>query len=546
MWWNQGRNAQHRLVVCSALNALTKMTFLTLVTSLPMNKNEINQKRRLQRRNNLQNLQKNAVEHIAGNLKGKTAAQLVAAYRDPQNTLNADVKSKLALLQGQVNGLTKASIRRLAFTKVHAKNLAGFYEEMAKNNINTEGIDQNILFELVALDDWGSIFRAAMPHIQKYGPIVLNHLYNQYLKPRLDKWMGGDEGINPADWGGVLGPRRFTPVFGENITYPGVKPVYQQTANFNTVCSKSIQSVLCPELFKHRYAYTQIMKTAMATITAEYTVTTSSNGTVGVLFFPVNALASGGGYNASYITVFNDATFNLTTGTQTPSATFRAGPLSASAACIEAYRITNTSIQVIPTASFNTAGSFTLSYKNRSTGNGISANNIGATLVQSKMWPYTTSFNNKTIARMITVSGDSADDEMLAYSGVSFSHTFLLLGSGLPASTECCKLIISSVVEFMPTMDYFPVCVVDMPSPGPLTEQFESMLFARFPVLQQLDLVDSKRIAEALPEGAVPFDEALNVLSSAITGIQPRQYVPHSYAEPLQLQEGSLPELIME
>lgn len=533
-------------MLLSAINALTKMTYYLWVTCLPMAENQPKPKnRRVARRQNLQKFQKDQVERIAGNLKGSSAASLINAYANKQNVLHDQVMDKIANLQGSITGLTKASINRIAYQKAGVKNLRELKAKLQSENIDISNIPDRILVELVALDDWGTIFRTAWPLIQKYGPVVLSHLYSTYVKPKVDKWMGGDEGINPVDWGGVLGPRRFTPVPGENVHMMGIRNVASNATLYENIDGKSIRSVICPELFKYRYAFTQPLKTALAVSVSEYSITTNASGNVGVILYPYSITAAGSAATSSFLTVFNDSTFSLSTGTQTASATLNAGPLNSSVSAFEAHRLTTFSIQIIPTASFNTAGSFTLSYKNRNTGTNFSATNISTTLVQAKNWPYTTSFNNKTIVRMITVPGDPSEDEFKSASSSSYGQAFVLLGSGLPASTEACKVVLNAVDEFIPTMDYLPVCAVDLPGPGPLTEQLETMMFARFPVLQMLDLVDAKRIAESIPDGPINFDQALQIISEAVSGIVPHQYVPHTTNSSVEL-PGSLPELIME
>lgn len=499
--------------------------------------------RQKQRRKNLKALQDKAIKGIAGEKKMDQGA-IFAAYRDPQNQMYQEVHQKVADLESKLTGLTFGAVQRYAFNKAGVSSVKALKKELTRQGISYADVPEHVLIELVALDDWASIARAAWPYIQKYGAPVLSYLYNQYVKPRVDKWMGGDEGINPADWGGVLGPRRFTPAMGENMQMSGVRNVQSNVSTYNTVDGRSIKSMIAPEFCKYRYTFTQMMKTAIATITSEYTVVANATGQVGVLFFPFCPTQTGAAYNSSYGLIYNDSTFNVTSGTQTPSATFLAGPLSTLSASVEQIRPTNFALQVIPTASFNSAGSFTLSYKNRSA-SPYSATSMGTTLAQAKVWPYTTSFNNKTLVRMTTVTGENSDDDFMLFNMGSTYHTFALLGSGLTPSTEACKIVITAIVEFIPTVAAFPICAMDYPAPGPLTEQFESMIYARFPVLQQLDLVDAKRIADGIPESSTNFDVLLSILTELLTGLQPRQYHPHSIADNIDM-NASLPELIAE
>jgi len=498
------------------------------------------------RKDNLQKLQKDAIVKIK-NGKDLDAQRIIYAYKHPQDQEHDYVVGKLKELEDKMTGLTFGSVRRMAYNKAqHAKNIKELKQHLAAFNIDYSDIPDKQLIELVALDNWGTIFKAALPFLIEYGKPILQKLLARYVQPRIDKFMGGDEGINSLDWGGVLGPRRFTPVEGENVVIPGVRNISFSSSLFNTVDTNSLKSVLCPELHKARYAYTQMMKTSLACTTAEYSITSNANGAVGVSIFPFTQGGDGTTYLVSIANVYNGSTFNVATGTQTTNASLTAGPLNGSATSMEIARVTNVSLQVIPTASFNTAGAFTLGYQNRWGSSTVSATNMGVTLTQLKMWPYVTSFNNKTIVRMITVSGDSADDEFVSATAGNQRHNFTLIGSGLPASSEVCRLVLTAVVEFIPSPSALPICAMDFPHPGPLTEQFESMMFARFPVLQQLDLIDAKKVIDALPEVSTSYDSLLPILSAALSGVQPRMYAPHTEPTRSNLEIGSLPDLIME
>jgi hypothetical protein len=73
--------------------------------------------------------------------------------------------------------------------------------------------------DLVALDDWGTVWKIAQPLIATYGPKVISWLYERYIKPK-----GGDAGFNPIDWNsGPLAPRHVTLQAGYNTEMIGVK-----------------------------------------------------------------------------------------------------------------------------------------------------------------------------------------------------------------------------------------------------------------------------------------------------------------------------------
>jgi hypothetical protein len=157
---------------------------------------------------------------------------------------------------------------------------------------------------------------------------------------------------------------------------------------------------------------------------------------------------------------------------------------------------------------------------------------MGMNLSSQKCQPYVTVFNNKTLCRMIAYFGDTGDDDMVdpavvSSSGSGRTNNFTLFGSGFPASTEVARVVITAIVEFIPTQDFFQICPVDFPYPGPWTEQYESMLVAKYPIIQSLDLVDARKVANAIPAATVAPEEVTQAIEAALLGIQPRQYMPH-------------------
>jgi hypothetical protein len=365
--------------------------------------------------------------------------------------------------------------------------------------------------------------------LREYGLPALKSLYTKYVRPHVDKFMGGDEGINSIDWGAPLAPFRFSPVGGENVDASGIKPCASQSASFKTVDPYSIKSTVCPELYRHRYSYTETMKTAVAYTIADFSIVSNMSGNVGVVVFPLSNSVDGTQYLKSFVSIFNDSTFNPSTGVQTPSAAFSAGPLYSSSASIESLRTTNFSLQLIPTASFNTAGYFTLGYNNRWGATYLSSTSVGSNLAQLKNFPFVTTINTKTYARMINVTGDSADETFTSIGTGNVHQGFVIIGTGLPAGIEVCRLSLTVTAEFIPSLSGLPICLMDYPRPGPLTENFESMMFMRFPVLQQLTLTDAKRVADTLPDFPYPFDELFNILGRSLTGITPVSYLPHMF-----------------
>jgi hypothetical protein len=498
-----------------------------------------NKTRRQNRKKKLAETRNAEFSSVKQSLPQMDTKQIIAAFKNSQNAQFGNVHQALKDLQAKMGKLNQGYIEKKAFAKAGVDTVSKLRDKLDADNIDYSGIPLNVLEQLVALDDWGSISAVAWPLIKQFGAPILHSLYQKYVRPRIDRYMGGDEGINPADWGSPLGPARFTPVLGENVEIPGVKSIIDQSGSFDTVDPKSIASTITPELYKHRYAFVQTQKTAIANVSVEYSITTNVLGQVGACFFPLNAMSSGLSSNECYAAIFNASNFTVTTGQQSAAATFIEGPLFGSSAAISSFRTTNYAIQVIPTASFNTAGAFTMAYNNRAK-LGYTQFNTGTTLAQLKTFPFVTSFNNKTTARMINVTGDPADEGFVTVSAYSRNQTFILFGSGLPVSTEVARVVITSVVEFIPDVTALPICVMDYPRIGPMTENFESMMFMRFPVLQQLDLADAKKIADSFPDGPVSFNTLFRLLAACVSGIKPRQYVSHIQASDIALPGDSV------
>jgi len=187
------------------------------------------------------------IQDAKAGLGDMNQAQVIGSFKNAQSQQHQAVLTALGKLQGQVGKLTQGKISAYAYNKAHVKGLKELKAELTKAGIDYKDIDDNILVDLVALDDWSAISKFAIPMITKYGLPILHDIYKSYVKPKVDKWMGGDEGLNPADWGNVLGPRRFTGIQGENIEYPGVKSVFNQITTYDTVDPRSLASVIAPE-----------------------------------------------------------------------------------------------------------------------------------------------------------------------------------------------------------------------------------------------------------------------------------------------------------
>jgi len=467
-----------------------------------------------------------AISGIAANnnIKGMNTNEVIKAYK----ANNEHVLKALKTLQDSISPITQSSIARFALEKAGAKSVAVLRDKLKQDGIDTTALSNQLLEDLVALDDWDSIYQQARDAIKTYGPPVLKFLWHTFVAPKIG--LGGDEGFNSLDWAGnMTNPYRYTFAPGVNVMGTGLSSSTQYLGIHDLVSCRSIKAIICPELFKYRYAYSEGQKSAMAVPNAEYSITTNASGSVGVGIMVRNVVVDGTSYSQSYITIYNHSTFSVTTGTETTLATNSAGILNGSTSAFDSLRHNVTAFTLLPIASLNTAGAFTWAYNNRN-GTTPTGLDMKATLAQCKTWPYVTSFNNKTSARFLSVYGDGAEDSFVNNSASSFyqNHYMVIFGSGLPASTEVARLLVTSLVEFIPTSSYMPICQMDFADTGPLTEQFETLMYQRWPILQMLDLPDAKRIAESIPDTPMKYHELFKLLESLVTGIQPREYVPHN------------------
>ena len=219
------------------------------------------------------------------------------------------------------------------------------------------------------------------------------------------------------------------------------------------------------------------------------------------MIFPKNYKSIGTSPSSAVVVVYNDSTFSVATGTQTNQTSgFTKGPLYDNLSMIATSRIVALAVQFIPTASFNTAGSFTMCHNPRTASQPTNTDML-LNLSTAKTMPYVTSFNNKTSARMLAIFQDPSDDLLTPIESNTQSNFIALFGSGLPQNTEVGRLVISYIVEYVPQPAFFHMCVIDYPTTGPSTESYEGIIMSHYPVLQSLDLVDAKKVCDAIPAG---------------------------------------------
>jgi hypothetical protein len=444
--------------------------------------------------------------------------QIIRGYRES----NQQVLDALKKLDGSLSQLTRSDVTQYALKKANVNSVKGLLQKLKSEGIDTNQIPRRVLIELVALDDWGTILKTAWPLIQQYGLPILQKLYTKHVQPKLSKFLGGDEGINPIDWGHVLSGRNEQFVPGLNMESSAIKSAEIYDCAADAVDTRSIVSLLCPEVYQHRYSFLQAQKTALAHTVTEYSVITNSSGSVGMAIYPLSI-----GSTNAFVTQYNAADFTVNTGTQTTAYKTQAGPLSGLNNNIEAQRVISCSVRVVPVASYNTAGMFTLGYKNRQ-GIGLFSTSIGVNLSDIKIWPYVQSFNNKTEVRMIMLYGDPSDEDFKTASNVSTTHKFVLLGSGLPGGVEVARVLVDVVTEFIPTTITAAIAPLDFPRPGPMTEQLESLMFARFPVLQSLSMKDAYEVTRGIPFGTVRFHDFIALFEKLLSGItKPLNTISH-------------------
>lgn len=468
----------------------------------------------------------------------KNPAQMVQAYREKDDQVMKAIKSLDTLVRKK---LTRKDVYNVAISKANnagfnVKNIDELIKQLKESGVDTDNIPRFKLAELVALDDWGTIFQTLKPFILHYGSKALNHLWERYVKPKVQSYLGGDQGFNPIDWPvSVLGPQRMSLSSDMNVLDTRV-PHHSFSTSHSLVDPMGIKCLLAPEFCRARYSFIQAQKTALCYTNIEVSVVTSAAGTVGLVYWPDTLTSGSTGY------IYNGSDFSVTTGAQTATASPIFGAL-ASVSGFQTIRVTACSLTLVPVSSISTAGAYTLAYHNRS-GQQATATSMNMSLSTSKLLPYSTSFNCRTSARYIRVFGSDAEDVLSTFP-LTTNQTFYLFGSGLPASTEVCRIIIHTVVEFIPLPAFISICPLAFPQMGPQTEIFESYMFQRCPLLQSLDPEDAKFIIDAIPDEPVEYEVLAKMVQSLVGNIKPRAYFSHT-APMIALPEQELSNLIIE
>lgn len=480
----------------------------------------------------------NTIDNNAGLVeqKDREAKALIRSYASKADKNHEKVLAALKELS-LARRISPKNTTRYAKQKTKQANLDSIKSWMREENIPIPS--DRVLWDLLALDDWGTVFNLAKPLLASLGGKAFDWVLDKLRRKKEPQ--GGDEGFNPIDWPGnsVLGPARITLMPGVNVEQRGMTNVEDRSLNIYTVNANALKTVICPELYKHRYSYTDNQKTALAVPVLEVSITSSNvdNGQVGVLVYPKCYKTAGTNMSTSSVVIYNDSTFSVLTGTQTATATFTKGPMYDNTSMVATSRIVACAVQFIPTASFNTAGSFTMCHNPRAASQ-ATATDMLLTLSSSKTQPFVTSFNNKTAARMLALFQDPNDDPLTPNEANTQFNYIALFGSGLPKNQEVGRLVISYVIEYVPSPTYFHMCVVDYPTTGPSTEAYEGIILSHYPILQSLDLVDAKKVCDAIPEGTQQANTVTMMIKAALTGLPIRQY--HSHVDNMGANPGEL------
>lgn len=474
--------------------------------------------KRSQRKNDLIKNTLNQVKNSDG-LQDMSQQQIIKAFA------NKDDKVMLALkdLEAKISKIPKTSIisqgqiNSYALKKSHTKNLAELRKALGAE---AKDIPNDVLTQLVALDDWGSIFKAALPHIINFGAPYVRKLYERHIRPLL----GGDEGFNPIDWAGsALAPFRYSPAEGLNVFTPSTKSRDDFSSGPTDVSTHSMAVSICPEMYKHRLTSMALYKSALGYITTQYAVTSNSNGQFGLVILPDAC------HVVSFMYVFNDSTFNPATGAQTPNSSSYPGPFYAQQAAIRMIRMCQMSVEVQPSISYNTPGMISMGYNTNFNGSSYT-NDMRATISDVRTFPFNTGGNAKVIYRMITPFSNPSDLDFVDVTTSGLREGFMIFGTGF-GSQVTMNIVINTVVEFLPTKDYIPLCPMQYPQSGSQTLAFLTQAFAKFPVLQQLTLKDASRVATALINGPSDFNSLMRVLQAALDGITLTD-APHANSQP--------------
>lgn len=537
------------LSVCNTqVTSRLSFTFIfELMSQLPnQNKQKQNlskSQRKKQRRANAQkpeNLLQDATKLMENTGIKRSLEDVVRAFKDN----NAKILSAMRTLDDKYTRISRLSAAAASKMGIRSASqeavLAEIHSRLQKMGIELPHATKRQLLELVCLDDWGSVLKAAIPYILEYGIPFIQSMWQKY---KSNSQSGGDEGFIPEDWGGPLSKQIQAMRPGVNVEIPGVKSMFALSGAVDAVSTHTIKTVICPELYKHRFTTINTQRTGLGQITFEYALTTNSAGAFGFILYPYNITQASGSVITAYAVLYNDNTFNPIACIQTPSASTLAGPLNNVVSNLDEMRLVSFSVEVKPLAALTTTGNFLVAYNNRRVATNTTTS-MGATYDQLRQFPYAATFNIRSDYRMVGVHGVQSEKDMLAASTyVLNTQQLFLVGTGLAATSTVARVIVTTVFEYIPTVTVYPLVVLDFPQPGVMTEQFESTMFARFPVLQNAELKHARTIATGLPDEPTSFNHLIDILSqltSKISYVDRRPEAMIGMGQELELPQGSI------
>lgn len=397
--------------------------------------------------------------------------------------------------------------------------------QLELKSMGIEGISNSVLRDLVALDDWSTVWNVAKPMLATYGLPILKDLYKRYVHPKIQSWVGGDEGLDMRDYSNdPLRPSKQQYIAGLNKEVPGV--TLPRPTNLNAVSTHYLKSVVCPESYVHRATTKFPQKVSLASATVEYTVSVNSNGDAGIYIF-----SSANVLTADSLLVANANTFNPDTSTNGASLTKKNGPLATSYSSIKMGQLVSSSVTITPIISYNSAGSVRMAYYQRLVCSGeatygtptITPNDLAVA-------PFYVTGNARNVYRMISVPSDTTADgfsTQLNVFGTSTSYSaddvYCVLLTGFAASVPAVKVTWTAVLSFIPNNSAIPICPMAYPQSGPMSNEAIQAMFGRFPVIQSLTLNDAKKLATALPDYPISFEECEQVISATGKTFKPRE-----------------------
>jgi hypothetical protein len=228
------------------------------------------------------------------------------------------------------------------------------------------------LKELIALDDFGTIFNAIKKVAPKIGTFLVTAA-KDYGLPLVKQMISNITNEQQEVAHEIKEVPKIDNIrnsnkeafdnLGSRVVSVKSKTNYRTT--METVARNYFCSVLCPEKYAARLvAGIRPVKTALVSGSVTFNLTTDINGNTACYVVPFNAFGSGNltaNSQVSQFALFNPPNFIPSSGAYTANITGLAGPLLSIATNIQSYRITSFSLRATPITSVNNSqGNFQL------------------------------------------------------------------------------------------------------------------------------------------------------------------------------------------